>query len=140
MAEILRGLEGVTQIKDDIVVHGRDDQHDDRLRAVLDRLTQFNITLRRDKCFLGQKSVKWFGHIFSEQGMSPDPEKVENIRAWPEPKDKSEVKSFLQTVQFCAPYMRMGQGETYSDITGPLRKLTRHGTHFKWTEECRRSF
>ena len=72
--------------------------------------------------------------------MSPDPEKVENIRAWPGPKDKSEVKSFLQTVQFCAPYMRMGKGETYSDITGQLRRLTRHGTHFKWTEDCSRSF
>ena len=140
MAEILRGLEGVVQIKDDIVVHGKDDQHDERLEAVLDRLREFNITLRRDKCSLGQSAVKWFGHIFSEQGMSPDPEKVENIRAWPEPKDKAEVKSFLQTVQFCAPYMRMGEGETYSDVTGPLRKLTRHGTHFKWTEECSRSF
>ena len=107
---------------------------------MLARLAEYNITLRRDKCKLGQNSVKWFGHIFSKQGMSPDPEKVETIKQWPEPKDKSEVKSFLQTVQFCAPYMRMGGEETYSDVTGPLRKLTRHGVHYKWTEECGKSF
>ena len=36
--------------------------------------------------------------------------------------------------------MRMGPGETYSDVTAPLRKLTAHGTHFKWTMECQSSF
>ena len=89
---------------------------------------------------LAQSYVKWFGHMFSAQGMSPDPDKVDNIKMWPEPKDKSEVKSFLQTVQFCAPYMRMQGTETYSDVTSPLRKLTRHGTHFRWTDECQGSF
>ena len=53
MAEMLRGLEGVVQIKDDIVVHTMDEQHDDRLRAMQDRLVEFNITLRRDECSLG---------------------------------------------------------------------------------------
>ena len=72
--------------------------------------------------------------------MSPDPEKVVTIKQWPEPKDKSEVKSYLQTVQFCAPYMRMGGEETYSDVTGPLRRLTRHGVHFNWMKDCSRSF
>ena len=41
--------------------------------------------------------VKWFGHIYSKHGMSADPSKVELIKAWPKPNDKTEVKSFLQT-------------------------------------------
>ena len=53
MAEMLKGLEGVVQIKDDIVVNTKDEQHDDRLKAMQDRLVEFNITLRRDKCSLG---------------------------------------------------------------------------------------
>ena len=65
---------------------------------------------------------------------------METIRAWPAPKDKSEVKSFLQTCQFSSRYMRGGPGETYSDVTKPLRELTRQGVWFKWTEECARSF
>ena len=32
------------------------------------------------------------------------------------------------------------QGETYSDITASLRRLTANGTHFKWTKECQSSF
>ena len=68
--------------------------------------------------------------------MSMNMEKVENIRAWPKLKNKADVNSFLQTVKFCAPYMWMGKSETYSDVTGPLRRLSGRGTHFKQTKEC----
>ena len=140
MNEIIQGLPGIVQIKDDLIVHGRGREHDARLEKTLQRLQEYGLTLRREKCKLGQSEVIFFGHVFSKEGMSPDPEKVENIKKWPEPKDKSEVKSFLQTVQFVAPYMRVGAGETYSDVTKPLRQLTRFGKHFSWNEECRVSF
>ena len=67
--------------------------------------------------------VKWLGHTYSGQVMSSDPKKVITIQKWQEPEDKEAVKSFLQTEQFVATYMRSGHGETYSDITKPqLRK------------------
>ena len=68
--------------------------------------------------------------------MSPDPEKVEAIRQRKAPKDKAGVKSFLQTAQFCSIYMRGEGGETCSDLTKPLRELTKKGVHFKWGEKC----
>ena len=43
-------------------------------------------------------------------------------------------------MQFCAPYMRPDNGQTYADITSPLRQLTEQGKHFKWTQECQASF
>ena len=72
--------------------------------------------------------------------MSPDPQKVADIKAWTAPKDKAEVKSFLQTVQFSSAFMRPRGGKTYSDLTKPLRDLTRHGVWYKWTTECQKSF
>ena len=140
LAAIISGLEGVCQIKDDIVVHGKQEQHDERLEKVFQRLMKYKLTLRPEKCKLGKPEVRWFGNIYSKQGMSPDPEKVEDIKAWTAPKDKSEVKSFLQTIQFVSTYMRVGAEETYADITLPLRKLTGKGVRFKWTEDCGRSF
>ena len=62
---IVVGLEGVQQIKDDIVVHGKGQQHDSRLRALLARLEEYNITLRKEKCKFGVPEVKWFGHVYS---------------------------------------------------------------------------
>ena len=79
---ILEGLEGVVQIKDDLVVHSKGQEHDKRLEALLARLAKYNITLRKEKYGFGQQQVKWFGNIFSKEGMSPDPEKVSCIKVW----------------------------------------------------------
>ena len=49
------------------------------------------IILRPNKCHLGQPQVKWFGYIFSKDGMLPDPEKCSIIKNWPAPKSSSEV-------------------------------------------------
>ena len=95
---MLEGLDGVQQIQDDVVIHGAGKQHDQRLQAVLERLQTTGMTLRKEKCHFGVPEMLWFGNTFSKQGMSPDPEKVKMISAWPAPADKAEVKSFLQTI------------------------------------------
>ena len=140
LAQITAGLMGVVQIKDDLVIHGKGKEHDTRLEVLLDRLVKFGLTLRPEKCRFGQQEVKWFGHVFSAQGMSPDPEKIKTITNWPEPENKEAVKSFLQTIQFVATYMRGYAGETLADITKPLRELTAIKAKFQWSEDCRRSF
>ena len=79
------------------MVHGRGKEHDGRVDLVLNKCKEFNITLRPEKCFFGKEMVTWFGNVYFSKEMSPDPEKVVLIKKWPEPKEKSEVKSFLQT-------------------------------------------
>lgn len=140
MAKILEGLEGVIVIKDDILVHGEGQKHYANLEACLERLHDNGIQLRREKCNLGQQAVMWFGHIYSKQGMPSDPAKVEHIKAWPAPKSKDEVKSFLQKVQFVAQFMRSDKGGPHLDVTAPLRYLTRQHIRFEWTIEYQRAF
>ena len=120
------------QIKDDVCAQGVGREHDKRLLAVLHRFKEYGITLRREKCRLGQPEVM-FGNVFHKGSMSPDPDKVDTIKGWPAPEDKTALKSFLQTIQFCSPFMRAGEGQAYSDISAPLRQLTAQEKHFKWT-------
>ena len=87
--QLLAGLPGVAQIKDDLVVHRCGKEHNIRLQQVLERFKQAGLTMRKEKCKMGKQEVTWFGHVFSKQGMSPDPEKVKTIRAWPAPKDRA---------------------------------------------------
>ena len=140
--KVLQGLEGVAQIKDDVLVYGNGEEHDGRLQAVLERFRDAGLTLRREKCHFGQREVKWFGQIFSEEGMSVDPEKVELIKNWPPPRTVAEVKSFLQTVQFNSVYMAAQKPEemNYPELTEPLRALTRKGRKFTWSEEHQKHF
>ena len=68
---------------------------------------------------LGKAEVKWFGNIYSQYGISADPSKVELIKAWPTPKDKTEVTSFLASVQACQAFMikdLCGYGSTTATI------------------------
>ena len=97
---IVEGLEGVQQIKDDIVVHGVGWEHNIRLEKLLVRLDENGITLRLPKCDFELQEVTWFGHLYNKQGMSIEASKKEVMENWMSLADKGEVKNFLQTVQF----------------------------------------
>ena len=113
LRRVVKGLEGVEQIQDDVMVHRKGEAHDRNLEICLQRLEEKGFTLRTEKCQFGKSSVLWFGHIFSEEGMSPDPKKVPHFKEWQTTESKAEVKSFLQTVQFCACFMKPKRGHIY---------------------------
>ena len=132
-------LQGHIQIKDDIIVYGHSQSdHDKNLKSMLQRLSDKGFTLRKDKCEWNQTQVLYFGYVFSEKGMSADPVKVQAIINTPSPKSVSEVKSFIQMCQYNSFFMCQS-GETFSDMTSPLRRLLHKGQKFTWTQECERA-
>ena len=132
-------LQGHIQIKDDIIVYGHSQSdHDKNLKSMLQRLSDKGFTLRKDKCEWNQTQVLYFGYVFSEKGMSADPVKVQAIINTPSPKSISEVKSFIQMCQYNSFFMCQS-GETFSDMTSPLRRLLHKGQKFTWTQECERA-
>ena len=55
MSKVLKGLEGVVCLVNDVLVYGKDQkQHDERLRAVRERLQREGLTLNREKCTFSQ--------------------------------------------------------------------------------------
>ena len=49
--QALQDCEGVANISDDIIVHGRNnEEHNKRLQRVLERLKEKNLTLNAEKC------------------------------------------------------------------------------------------
>ena len=93
MDMILTGIPGVCCFLDDILVVGStDEEHDERLKQVLERLSQ---SLRKDKCVFGKREVQYLGHVVDHQGLRPTTEKVKAISEAPEPSNLTELKSFL---------------------------------------------
>ena len=41
------------------------------------------------------KKVKYVGHIVSEHGVEPDPDKITKVKNWPIPCNSEEVRQFL---------------------------------------------
>ena len=66
---------------DNILVHGKTQQeHDQRLHEVLERMQAAGATLNAEKCQFSKESVKLLGHVVDPTGIRPDPDKVTAIR------------------------------------------------------------
>ncbi|CAJ1057667.1 unnamed protein product [Xyrichtys novacula] len=113
-------LKEVLVFLDDIIVFSKTlEEHEVRLMKVLTRLREFGLKLSPDKCKFFQTSVKYLGHIVSQDGVGTDPGKVEALKQWPRPQDLKQLRSFLG---FSGYYRRFIKD--YSTIVRPLTDLT----------------
>ena len=97
--DMIKGLPGVINIADDLLIFGSTiEEHDKNLLAVLDRCKEIGFTLNPRKFKFKCKMVPFFGNVVSDQGILPDPKKVQSIKNWPSPKSPKELQSFLGAV------------------------------------------
>ena len=134
--EQVRDIPGVLNISDDVIIFGKTQvDHDKALKAVFQKFAKVNLTLNKRKCEFNKQSISFFGFVFSEKGISPDPAKVESIDKALPPTTTSAVRSFLGMATYCAKFI-----PNFSDVSEPLRKLTRKDQPFLWGEEQEKSF
>ena len=133
-------MPGCVSIHDNILVWGTTtEDHEANLEACLQRMGNCNLTAYYSKCNFGKTAVSWFGWIFSADGMSADPRKIQSIIEAGRPQSAEDVKSFLQACQFNARFM-LDSNQAYAQITAPLRALTKKNAIFRWTEECEEAY
>ena len=82
MIEHFQGINGVSIIQDDCLVEGfgnNSDQasnnHNQNLRAYLQRFIERNIKINLDKCKFLTEEVTYMGHTLTNTGLKPDEEK-----------------------------------------------------------------
>jgi len=81
---------------DDILVYSENAQDQEKhLRIVLNRLREHQLYAKFSKCEFWLKKVPFLGHILSEDGISVDPSKVQQVLDWKAPTSVHEVRSFL---------------------------------------------
>ena len=90
MERVLSGLQWQICLVflDDIIVYGTSfEQELQRLQTVFDRLREANLKLSPKKCDLFKHEVNYLGHVVSDRGIAPDPQKVNSVRLWPQTKE-----------------------------------------------------
>jgi len=81
---------------DDILVYSRnEEEHAEHLRVVLSCLREHQLYAKFSKCEFWLKKVPFLGHVLSEEGISVDPAKVQEVLDWKVPTSVHEVRSFL---------------------------------------------
>ena len=128
--DIFGSIHGVKIYIDDIVIAGSSKaEHDAILKQVLDKARVSNITLNPDKFKYNERQIKLLGHIISEQGIAIDPNRIQAIKEMPEPNDKDSLLRFLGIVKYVGNFI-----PNLSELTAPLRELTKDGQPWSWTE------
>ena len=95
----MSGLKSVVCLIDDVLVHGvTQEEHDENLLAVLNRIQQAGLTLNKEKCIFGTKSIKFLGQAVDANGIKPDPDKIIAINDMPQPTNITELRRFLGMV------------------------------------------
>ncbi|GBG72903.1 hypothetical protein CBR_g12623 [Chara braunii] len=104
---------------DDILVYSRTlEEHLDHLRRVLERLRRAKFKANRDKCEFVRQELEYLGHFVTPQGISPLSDKIQAVQDWPEPRNVTDIRSFLGLAGY---YQRFIKG--YSKIAAHLTKL-----------------
>ena len=91
--------------------------------------------LKLQKCSFFKKHIQYLGHLISDEGIQPLPEKLESIAKMPIPKNAKQVKQFLGLVGYYRKFV-----PRFADISRILTKLTRKDQEFKLTPECDKRF
>ena len=132
----LQGLTGVRNIADDIIIYGQTrEEHDIALDNCLKRLYNRGFRLNESKCRFLSTSLAFFGQVFSEAGIKPDPKRVTDLLNAPRPQNVHEVRSLLGMANYSSKYI-----ENFSTITTPLRELTKKNAKFEWNETHQKVF
>ena len=132
--DVLEGLQGVEVIADDILIYGSGDtteeastNHDKNLLALLERAREVNLKLNPSKFRLRLPEVRFMGHLLTENGLKPDPQKIEAITCMPKPENAAAVRRYLGFVNYLSKFL-----PNLSDLAEPLRKLIQENTVFTW--------
>ena len=133
---ILKGLDGVCVYLDDILVTGRStEEHVQNLRAVLQRLQENGVTLKKEKCKFFLPEVEYLGFNVSKEGLRPTESKVKAIKDAKAPQSLSELRSFIGIVNY---YSRFQPNLAHK--MAPLYSLLKQNQKWKWTDTQQNAF
>lgn len=138
MDRVLTGLQNTELFVylDDIVIFASNIQeHTGRVRRLFARLSAAGLRLQPEKCAFLSTKVKYLGHIISENGVSPDPAKIEAVQNFPIPKTPKNIREFLGLVGYYRRFIA-----EFARRTKSLSDLLKQGRKFVWGEEQQKSF
>jgi len=75
------------------------------------------------------------GHVISEDGISVDPSKIQDVLNWKAPTSVPGIRSFLGLAGY---YRRFYQD--FSKIAKPVTELLKKGVKFNWDDQCEHAF
>lgn len=133
----LQGLPDIYRIADDLLITGQGDtneevykDHDANLVRLLQRCRERNIRLNKAKFDFKCLQETFIGHLWSSEGVKPDPKKIAAIVNMETPVDVQGVQHLIGMVKYLSKFL-----SNLSELCQPLCKLTHKDAEWQWTQE-----
>jgi len=124
-------IAGVHIVADDMLIAAKDDdEHDEILHRVLERAQRHRVRFNLKKLQLRKREVMYLGMKISDDGITPDPAKIDAIVNMPDPTDRTGVLRLLGMLNFLASFI-----PNRATITAPLRNLLKSDVPWHWEAE-----
>jgi hypothetical protein len=121
---------------DDILIFSKmEEEHEKRLRLVLEKLRSNKLYAKFSKCEFWLTKVTFLGHVISAGGVSVGKGKVKDVLNWMPPTTALEIQSFLGLAGYYHRFIK-----DFSKVAKPMTKLLKKNKAFEWTAECQASF
>lgn len=108
----------ITWLDDSLLFSPTLDAHIQLLEDTLNKLKKARVKLNLSKCVLMSSRIKFFGRIFSDEGMQMDDERVRTLLELPVPQDAGKLSEFLNCVNWSRDFI-----PSYSNVSSPLYKM-----------------
>lgn len=138
MDNVLKDLQGTVCLvyMDDIIIFSTSlQEHILNLDKVFSKLRDANLKVQLDKCEFLRREIAFLGHIISETGLKPNPDKIIAIQNFPIPKTQKDIKSFLGLLGYYRKFIK-----DFSQLTKPLTSCLKKGATVKHTPQFIKCF
>lgn len=133
MDNILRDLIGKICFvyMDDIIIFSTSlQEHLENLERVLNKLNEANFKIQIDKSEFLKKEINFLGHVVTDKGIKPNPDKIKAIINYPIPKTTKQIKGFLGLVGYYRKFI-----PDFAKLTKPLTKCLKKNSIIKLDSE-----
>ena len=130
-----------TYIDDILIYSDTFEQHLQHIEKVFDLFIKHKLTVKLSKCKFFQMSVKFLGHMISQNSISVNPAIIDVIKKWIRPDNSNKktfikaIRSFLGTVGWFRKFI-----PHFADLAKPLYDLTKIDASLEWLEVHQKSF
>ena len=136
MDDIVAQCPGVLAIHNDVFIYRKNDRdHNANIINLFNVAQKEGLIFKSKKCAIKQESITFFGRVFSAEGYSPDPEKIQGISEMTPPQMKQELQLFHGAVNYLQTFV-----PHLSLNTEPLQALLKKENCFTWDENTNTYF
>ena len=143
MDTTLYGLPRAKCYIDDVLVHAHHNlssvaelkRHVDDVAATLDQTQDNGLRASPKKCRFGYFETPFLGHLLTGEGVAPLQSKVQAVQNIPQPKNVSDLRSFLGLANYYRRYV-----PNFSTIVQPMNALLKKDEPWHWSTDAEAAF